>query len=82
MLAEIKHVHQVPMAGILMGASVSAAVGGEPAQVLFAGLDSPGLYVVRIAIPSDLASGPQPIRVSAGGAQTRSSLVLTVNTVP
>ncbi len=61
-----------------VSASVNATVGGETAQVLFAGLTSPGLYLVRIAIPSDLAAGPQPIQISAGSAQTRSSLVLMV----
>ena len=61
-----------------VGAPVTATVGSESAQVLFAGLTSPGLYLVRVAIPSDLAAGPQPIQISAGGSQTRSSLVLMV----
>jgi hypothetical protein len=61
-----------------VGTNVTAKVGGENAPVLFAGLTSPGLYLVRIAIPTDLAAGPQPILISAGGAQTRSlSLILT-----
>lgn len=62
-----------------LSAVVTATVGGETAQVLFAGLTSPGLYLVRVAIPSDLAAGAQPIQISAGGAQTRSSLVLVVS---
>jgi uncharacterized protein (TIGR03437 family) len=36
----------------------------------------PGLYLVRIVVPSDLAAGAQPLQVSAGGIQTRPSLVL------
>jgi uncharacterized protein (TIGR03437 family) len=57
-------------------APVTARVGGEPANVLFSGLTSPGLYLVRIVVPPDLAAGPQPLQVSAGGIQTRPSLVL------
>ncbi len=62
------------------GIPLTARVGGEPAQVLFAGLTSPGLYLVRTVIPSDLAAGPQPIQITAGGAQTRSTLMLLVGT--
>ena len=65
-----------------VSAKVTATVGGESAPVLFAGLTSPGLYLVRISIPSDLAAGPQPIEVSAGGDHTRSSLVLMLGTAP
>ena len=59
-----------------VSAAVTAKVGGEPASVLFAGLTSPGLYLVRIVVPADLAPGPQPIQVTAGNSTTRSSLVL------
>ena len=62
-----------------VSAAVTATVGGEAAQVLFAGLTSPGLYLVRVAIPPDLAAGAQPIQISAGGAQTRSNLVLMLS---
>ena len=43
-----------------VGAPVSATVGGAP--VSFAGLTSPGLYLVRITVPAGLAAGPQPIQ--------------------
>jgi uncharacterized protein (TIGR03437 family) len=61
---------------------VTAAVGGAPAEVRFAGLTSPGLYLVRIVVPSGVGSGPQPIQVSAGGSKTASSLVLAVAPTP
>jgi uncharacterized protein (TIGR03437 family) len=61
--------------------AVTATVGGAPAPVLFAGLTSPGLYLVRMSVPSGLAAGPQPMQVSAGDAQTH-SLVLMVGTAP
>jgi uncharacterized protein (TIGR03437 family) len=57
-------------------------VGGEPANVLFAGLTAPGLYLVRIVVPSGLAAGAQPLQVSAGGNQTRPSLVLQIAAAP
>jgi len=66
-----------------LSAQVTATVGGEAASVLFAGLTSPGLYLVRVAIPLDLKPGQQPIQIStgnpsAGGAQTSSLLALTI----
>jgi uncharacterized protein (TIGR03437 family) len=61
---------------------VTATVGGEPANVVFAGLTAPGLYLVRIVVPADLAAGAQSLQVSAGGVQTRPSLVLQVATAP
>ena len=63
-----------------LSAAVTASVGDKSAQVVFAGLTSPGLYLVRIAIPADLAAGPQPIQIAAAGSQTRSSLRLLVGT--
>jgi uncharacterized protein (TIGR03437 family) len=65
-----------------VSAKVTATVGGKPATVLFAGLTSPGLYLVRISVPSDLAPGPQALEVTAGDAKTRSSLVLMMGTAP
>lgn len=65
-----------------LSASVTASVGGEPANVLFAGLTSPGLYLVRIVVPSDLSAGAQPLQVSAGGIQTRPSVILQMAAAP
>jgi uncharacterized protein (TIGR03437 family) len=70
-----------------VSAPVTVTVGGENAPVIFAGLTSPGLYLVRVSIPSDLAPGQQKIQVStgspsAGGAQTIPSLLLTIGTAP
>lgn len=61
-----------------VSASVTAMIGSEPAQVVFAGLTSPGLYLVRVLVPADLGAGPKPIQISTGAQQTRSSLVLMV----
>jgi uncharacterized protein (TIGR03437 family) len=61
-----------------VNATVTATIGGKNAPVAFAGLTSPGLYLVRITVPADLAPGPQPIQVSAGTVKTPSTLVLIV----
>jgi uncharacterized protein (TIGR03437 family) len=62
-----------------VSAPITASVGGLPAPVLFAGLTSPGLYLVRISVPPALPAGPQPLQITAGAAQTR-SLVLMMAT--
>ncbi|HEY4361074.1 MAG TPA: choice-of-anchor D domain-containing protein [Bryobacteraceae bacterium] len=73
---------QVFSGGFPVSATVTASVGGESANVIFAGLTSPGLYLVRIAVPSDLKPGAQPLQVSVGGIVTRPSLVLPVAAAP
>jgi minor extracellular serine protease Vpr len=55
---------------------VTVSIGGQSAQVLFAGLEPPyvGLYLVDIVVPSGLASGNQPITVSVGGKKSPGSI--------
>jgi uncharacterized protein (TIGR03437 family) len=65
-----------------VSAPVTATVGGKSANVLFAGLTAPGLYLVRIVLPSDVAAGAQPLKVSMGGIDTRTSLLLQVASPP
>ena len=65
-----------------LSTTVTATVGGEPANVVFAGLTSPGLYLVRIVVPSGLAAGSQPLQISAGGVQSRTSVVIQVVAAP
>jgi uncharacterized protein (TIGR03437 family) len=61
---------------------VAVTVGGEQANVAFAGLTAPGLYLVRIGVPANLPAGAQPVQVSVGGIQTRQSLVLQMAVAP
>ena len=61
-----------------LSAPVTVSIGGETAAVAFAGLTSPGLYLVRVTVPADLAPGPQPVQVSAGTGKTIPSLMLLV----
>jgi uncharacterized protein (TIGR03437 family) len=65
-----------------VSASVTATVGGKNTPVMFAGLTSPGLYLVRIQVPAGLAPGPQPIQVAVGASTTPSPLVLMVSGAP
>ena len=65
-----------------VSAAVTASVGGESAKVSFAGLTTPGLYLVRIIVPSDLSAGAQALQVSAGGLATRPGLVLQIANRP
>jgi uncharacterized protein (TIGR03437 family) len=65
-----------------VSANVTATIGGESAQVLFAGLTSPGLYLVRVVVPSDLKPGQAPIQISASGSMTSSQLFLTLQAAP
>jgi uncharacterized protein (TIGR03437 family) len=65
-----------------VGAAVAATVGGKATNVLFAGLTGPGLYLVRIVVPPDVATGAQVLQVSVGGVPTRSSLLLQVAAAP
>jgi uncharacterized protein (TIGR03437 family) len=72
-----------PFAGAFeVAATVTASIGGEPAPVSFAGLITPGLYLVRVAVPSRLAPGPQPVQISAGGVKTRPALALLIGAAP
>jgi uncharacterized protein (TIGR03437 family) len=61
-------------------AAVTATVGGEVAPVAFAGLTSPGLYLVRITLPSDLTPGAQPIQILSGSSKTLPFVKLLVGT--
>lgn len=62
---------------------VTATIGGQPAPVIFAGLTGPGLYLVRVSIPSGLQPGAQPIEVVAGnGSRTSPLLSLMIASPP
>jgi uncharacterized protein (TIGR03437 family) len=62
--------------------TVTATINGKNALIAFAGLTSPGLYLVRITVPPGLAPGPQPIQVSTSSARTPSSLMVLVAPSP
>jgi endo-1,4-beta-xylanase len=60
---------------------VSATVGGVSAQVLYAGPapgEVNGVLQVNVTIPTGLASGPQPVVISAGGAASQNGITVAV----
>ena len=70
--------NQIFQGAYAVSSAVTAMIGGKAAQVLFAGLTSPGLYLVRVTVPLDVLPGAQPIQINAGAGQTRPSVVLLV----
>jgi len=64
----------------LVGDPVTVKVGDQPAVVHWAGL-APyfvGLYQLNFQIPATLASGMQPVTVSAGGQTSQAEVALAV----
>ena len=57
--------------------TVVVTIGGVPANVLFAGITSSGLYQFNIAVPN-VGSGDRLIRATTGGAQTPDAVYVTV----
>ena len=73
---------QIFAAAYPISAPLTLNVGGENVPVLFGGLVTPGLYLVRATIPTDLPAGAAPIQISLNGAQTTSALRLTIQPAP
>jgi len=67
--------------GSLVTQPVTATIGGVTAQVDYAG-PAPnlvsGALQVNLTIPSGLASGPQPVVITVGTAQTQAGITVAV----
>jgi uncharacterized protein (TIGR03437 family) len=62
-----------------LSSSLTVTVGGTPVTPLFAALVGPGLYQVRITLPSNIFPSDQPIQLTLNGqAQSPSNVFLTI----
>jgi uncharacterized protein (TIGR03437 family) len=59
-------------------AAFEAAIGGIPAQVLYAGIVGAGLYQVNVLVPSGLTGGDQPLTLSVNGIPVQPNLMVTI----
>ncbi len=55
---------------------VTVTIGGLNATVQFSGLVGAGLYQINVVVPSNVASGDQPLVVSVGGLSTQSGVYI------
>ena len=64
-----------PLSVIPAETPVTVSIGGESAEVGWAGLAPgfPGLYQINARVPSDLAAGNQPITVTVRGRTSKAS---------
>lgn len=67
----------IPSAPLALTPLPVVTIGGVQAAVSYAGLVSPGLFQINAAIPK-VASGPQPVTVSFGGATSPTGPVIAV----
>lgn len=58
--------------------SVTVTIGGQTAQVTYAGLVGPGLYQINVVIPQGLADGDHAVVASVSGASTQSGALVKV----
>lgn len=61
-----------------LSSSVTVTLGGTQLTPEFAALVGPGLYQVRITIPSTMALGDQPIQLTVGGAPSPANVFLSI----
>jgi uncharacterized protein (TIGR03437 family) len=57
---------------------VTALVGGEQADVQWAGISGAGLWQFNVALPGDLADGDATVVASVGGAPTQGNALITI----
>jgi uncharacterized protein (TIGR03437 family) len=65
-------------APIALPLNFNVVVAGERLQPLYAGLISPGLYQVRVALPRTLTTGDQPIYIDFGSSQSAPYVFLKI----
>jgi uncharacterized protein (TIGR03437 family) len=58
--------------------SVTVTIGGQPTQVIFAGLTSNGLVQMNVTVPTGLPDGDAAIGATVNGASTQADLFLAI----
>ena len=66
--------------GLGAASSVQVSIGGQPAQVAYAGLIGPGLSQINVTVPK-LPAGEYPLSLLVNGAQSQTDLYLKVQDV-
>lgn len=64
----------LPLAG-----QVTVKVGGQPAQVLYAGRTANGLDQLNVTVPNGLADGDAPIQATINGLTTQPNVLISVH---
>jgi uncharacterized protein (TIGR03437 family) len=59
---------------------VTAMVGGQPATILWAGLEAAGLWQINLQVPSGLEAGDQAVVVTVGAKVSQSGVALKIMT--
>jgi len=56
----------------------TVTIGGEPAEVKFAGLTAPGLYQFNVVVPTGLPAGDADVIIQIAGVATQAKGVLSI----
>ena len=57
---------------------VTVLIGGEQADVQWAGITGAGMWQINVAVPGDLANGDATVVVEAGGLRTQGNALITI----
>jgi hypothetical protein len=68
----------VPVYSSATTTPVQLSIGGVPVTPLFSGIGSAGLYQLNVKIPSGPGTGDLPIVATAGGVQTQSLTLISI----
>jgi uncharacterized protein (TIGR03437 family) len=63
----------------IKAALAQVSIGGQPAQVQFCGIVSPGVYQINATVPAGLTTGDQPLKVTLlSGASVSQTVFIPV----
>lgn len=64
---------------LLDASSLRVTVGGQAANVLWAGMTFAGLFQINVQLPANLPAGDLPVAIEAGGQASQTGVVLPVD---